>query len=62
MVDTSEFQIPSAILTAALVEKSELTGKELEAYAINTQRALIRHMMAFKERLESEQGRAGTAV
>ena len=55
MVDISEFEIPSAILASALVEKSELKGAELEAYAFNIQRKLIRQMSASREKMESEE-------
>ena len=54
MADGTEFEIASAILTAALIEKSELKEKELEAYAVNIHRLLIRHMMAFRDLLKSE--------
>jgi hypothetical protein len=55
MADASEFEIPSAILAYALVEKSELKGAELESYAINIQRKLVRQMMIAREKMDSEQ-------
>jgi hypothetical protein len=55
MADLSEFEIPSSILAAAVVAKSELTGKELEIYAVDLQRQFIRHMLSFRKRLEAEE-------
>lgn len=54
MADVSEFELPSAILAAALVEKSELKGTELATYAVDVQRIIIRQMMAFREKMEAE--------
>jgi hypothetical protein len=45
MPNFSEFEVPSAIMTASLVAKSELTGKDLEDYAVALQRELIRKMI-----------------
>jgi hypothetical protein len=53
MVDASEFEIPSAILAAALVEKSELKGKDLEMYAANMQRWLVFKMKTAREKEEA---------
>ena len=55
MVDISEFEIPSAILASALIEKSDLKGADLESYAFNIQRKLIRQMMASREKMETEE-------
>jgi len=54
MSNLSEFEIPSAILTASLVAKSTLSGAELEEYAVNTQRKLINQMIAFRQYMESK--------
>ena len=48
MTDTERFEIPSAILAAAVVAKSDLTGHELSIYAINLQRNYVK-MMARRE-------------
>jgi hypothetical protein len=52
-MDASEFEIPSAILAAALVEKSELKGKDLEMYAANMQRWLVFKMKTAREKEEA---------
>jgi len=55
MANPSEFEIPSAILAAALVEKSELKGKDLEMYAANMQRWLVYKMKTAREKEEKGQ-------
>lgn len=60
MTDISEFEIPSAILAASLVEKSELKGADLEAYAIKVQRLLINRMVAFRKKKESDSSETET--
>jgi hypothetical protein len=47
-MDDTRFEIPSAILAAAVVAKSELTGKELAQYAVDLQRLYIRKMKAHR--------------
>ena len=49
MTDHSEFELPSAILAAALVEKSDLKGSELEESAAKVQRWLILRMKAERD-------------
>jgi hypothetical protein len=53
MADISEFAIPSAILAAELVRKSELSGRELEAYAVDIHRLLMESMSTFKKKKEA---------
>ena len=53
MPSASEFELPSAILTAAVIAKSELTGKQLEQYVTDLQRFYVRQMIAFDKKLES---------
>ena len=48
MINTDD--ISSAILAAAVVAKSDLSGKELEDYAISVQQRLLRNMQKFRER------------
>jgi hypothetical protein len=51
-ISDSEFLIPCAILAAAVVAKSELTGQELASYAINLHRNYVMIMQAQREREE----------
>ena len=43
-MDDSRFEIPSAILAAAVVAKSELTGEQLTHFAVDTQRFFMLRM------------------
>ncbi|UPK33965.1 hypothetical protein IVB18_38260 [Bradyrhizobium sp. 186] len=50
MASPSDFEMPSAVLAAAVVAKSELKGEELQRYAISVQRAYAKQMLAARER------------
>ena len=45
----SQHEIPSAILVAALVAKSELKERELERYAVNLYRFLVQELSKSSE-------------
>lgn len=53
MANTSEFEIPSAILAASVVAKTDLQGTELQNYAINLQRIYVKQMAESREKEEA---------
>lgn len=55
-MDDSRFDIPSAILAAAVVEKSKLDGEELIQFAANLQQRYLRFM---KEAHKRDRDQAG---
>lgn len=50
MSNSSEFEIPSAILAAAVVAKSSLEGRELQDWALRLQRNYVIGMSEARER------------
>ena len=49
MSDTSQLEVSSAILAAAVIAKCDLSGQDLVAYAVNLQRQYIRMMQMHRK-------------
>jgi hypothetical protein len=54
MTDKSDFLIPAAILTAAVIEKSDREKEELAKYALHLHNTFVENMHAAAKKWETE--------